>query len=221
MNSSLSTILVVDDNAELADTYAMWLEDEYDVRTAYSGKSGIAQFDDGIDLVLLDRRMPNYSGDEVLKDIRAHDHDCPVAMLTAVNPDVDIVDLPFDEYINKSVDRAELQNIVQRLINQAKSKHNNEVLNVLGDQKARHCLSYLVDNSATAKEIGNATRYSLPTVYRRLNALNQANLIEEQTQIDPDGNHVKTFTAVAEQVRINIADGFQIEIDPPTEPKRR
>lgn len=215
--TTLPTVLVVEDDEELADMYVLWLEDEYDVRTAYGGRSGLEQFDDDVDLVLLDRRMPNYSGDEVLKDINAHEHTCPVAMLTAVEPDADIVDLPFDEYITKPVDRSELLYTVRGLINQARSEHNNDVLDVLGDQKSRHCFSYLVDRSATAKEIRDATGYSLPTVYRRLNALKQAALIEERAQIDPDGNHVKTFTAVAEQVHVHVADGFRIEIEPANE----
>ena len=215
--ATLPTVLVVEDDEELAEMYALWLGDEYDVRTANGGRSGLEQFDTDVDIVLLDRRMPNYSGDEVLKDINAHEHTCPVAMLTAVEPDVDIVDLPFDEYITKPVDRSELLYTVRRLVNQARSGHNNEVLDVLGDQKSRHCFSYLVDHSATAKEIRDATGYSLPTVYRRLNALKQAALIEERTQIDPDGNHVKTFTAVAEQVHVDVANGFRIEIEPTNE----
>jgi DNA-binding response OmpR family regulator len=208
------TILIVDDEAELTDLYAAWFAEDYDVRTAYSGKSAMEQFDSDVSLVLLDRRMPNYTGDEVLEDIRAHDHDCQVAMLTAVDPDVDIVDLPFDEYIVKPVERDHLREVTQRLIAESTSKHNSDVLDVLGDQKARNLFSHLVERSATAKELGEATELSLPTVYRRLNALHQAGLIEEQLRVDTEGNHVKAFTASAGWVGIDLVDGFQVEVEP-------
>lgn len=214
------TILIVDDEAELTDLYAAWFAEDYNIRTAYSGKSALEQFDSDVSMVLLDRRMPNYTGDEVLEDIRAHEHDCPVAMLTAVDPDVDIVDLPFDEYIVKPVEREQLQEVVKQLIAESKSRHNSDVLDVLGDQKSRHLFSYLVEQSATAKELGEATKLSLPTVYRRLNALHQAELIEEQLQVDAEGNHVKAFTASAGRVSIDLVDGFQVEIEPLAENSR-
>lgn len=220
MTTASSTILIIEDEVELAELYAELFEDDYEVRTAYSGKSGMKQFDSNVSLVLLDRRMPGYSGDEVLEDIREHEHDCPVAMLTAVDPDIDIVDMPFDEYLVKPIDQDELRDTVRRLLIESKSD-DDEILDVLGDQKARHLFSYLVDTSATAKELGNATNHSLPTVYRRLNALRQADLIEEQLRIDGDGNHVKTFTASAERVLIDLTDGFRTDIDPLPENRQR
>lgn len=212
--SKAPTILVADDEAELTDLYATWLDDEYDVRTAYSGKSAISQFDSDVSMVFLDRRMPNYTGDKVLEDIRAHEHDCPVAMLTAVDPDVDIVDLPFDEYIVKPVTRDQINAAAQRLIAKSQSTHNSDVLDVLGDQKARHLFSHLVERSTTAKELREATGLSLPTIYRRLNALNKAKLINEQLQVDAEGNHVKAFTAEAGRVSIDLANGFEVDIEP-------
>jgi DNA-binding NtrC family response regulator len=211
--SSSHTVLIADDEPELTDLYATWFDEEYDVRTAYSGKSAISQFDSDVSVVFLDRRMPTYNGDKVLEDIRAHEHDCPVAMLTAVDPDVDIVDLPFDEYIVKPVKRDQIKETAQRLIAESQSTHNSEVLDVLGDQKARHLFSYLVERSTTAKELGEATGLSLPTIYRRLNTLHQTRLIEEQLRVDAEGNHVKAFTARAGRVSIDLANGFEVDVE--------
>ncbi|WP_248896981.1 response regulator [Haloplanus halobius] len=217
MTTASPTVLIIDDNVDLANLYARWLDDEYDVRTAYSGGSGIKQFDAEVGLVFLDRRMPDYSGSEVLDEIRSYEHTCPVVMLTAVEPDGDIVDLPFDRYLTKPVDRVELRDTVQQGIDRAESNYQNEVLDVLGDEKSRHCLSQMTDDTFTAKEIANATGYSLPTVYRRLNDLRQAELIEARTRIDAEGNRVKRFTAVVEQVVVDLVDGFQTEIKSDTE----
>lgn len=212
--SKSPTVLIADDETELTDLYATWFDDDYDVRTAYSGKNAISQFDSDVSVVFLDRRMPNYTGDKVLEDIRAHEHDCPVAMLTAVEPDVDIVELPFDEYIVKPVTREQIRETAQRLIAKSQSTHNSDVLDILGDQKARHLFSHLVESSTTAKELGKTTGLSLPTIYRRLNTLSQARLIEERLRVDAEGNHVKAFTAEAGQVSIDLANGFEVDVEP-------
>jgi DNA-binding response OmpR family regulator len=71
--------------------------------------------DDAVDVVLLDRRMPDMSGDEVLAAIREEGYDCKVAMVTAVDPDVDIVEMPFDAYLTKPVQKTDLVDVIDRL----------------------------------------------------------------------------------------------------------
>jgi predicted DNA binding protein/DNA-binding response OmpR family regulator len=110
------TVLVVDDDRALADTCEYWLRDEYDVRVAYGGTQALEQVDDGIDVVLLDRRMPGVSGDDVLAEIDARGLDCRVAMMTAVAPDTDIVEMPFDEYLVKPVDEESVTETVEELL---------------------------------------------------------------------------------------------------------
>jgi len=103
-----ATVLIVDDEREVVDAYALRLRQRYgDVRTAYGGKEALAAMDDAIDVVLLDRRMP-YSGDEVLREIRDRGYDCRVIMVTAVDPGFGIVDMPFDDYLCKPIDREDL-----------------------------------------------------------------------------------------------------------------
>jgi len=103
-----TTILVVDDEPEVTDAYALRLRQRYDeVRTAYGGEAALAVIDDAVDVVLLDRRMP-FSGDEVLRELRERGYDCRVIMVTAVNPDFEIVDMPFDDYLCKPTDKDDL-----------------------------------------------------------------------------------------------------------------
>ena len=102
------TVLVVDDEREVADIYTLRLGDDYETRTAYSGRAALGTMDEDIDIVLLDRRMPDLSGDEVLAEIRERGYDCRVIMLTAVNPGPDIVDMPFDDYLCKPVEKDDL-----------------------------------------------------------------------------------------------------------------
>ncbi len=119
MNEAPPTILIVDDEPALADGHAALLDD-YDVRTAYSGREGLETLDSDVDIVLLDRRMPGLSGEEVLDRIRNRGVNCRVIMLTGVEPSVDIVEMRFDEYLTKPVSREELRRTVDRIHRRAK-----------------------------------------------------------------------------------------------------
>jgi DNA-binding response OmpR family regulator len=111
-----TTVLVVEDDADLAALYAEWLADDYDVRVAHSGKEALSVLADvDVDVALLDRRMGTISGDEVLEEIRKRGYDCRVAMVTAVDPDLDVVDMPFDDYLTKPVKREALHEMVAGL----------------------------------------------------------------------------------------------------------
>ena len=109
-------VVVVDDDRALADTCEYWLRGEYDVRVAYGGKQALERVDSDVDVVLLDRRMPDLSGDEVLDAIDDRGFDCRVAMMTAVAPDTDIVEMPFDEYLVKPVDEGSVTGTVEELL---------------------------------------------------------------------------------------------------------
>jgi DNA-binding response OmpR family regulator len=118
-DSEPATVLVVDDEPDVADAYAAQLADEFIVSTAYSGQEALDTLDDSVDVVLLDRRMPGISGDEVLEHIRDRGLDCRVAMVTAVDPDFDIIEMPFDDYVIKPVSRDELFDTIDRLLTSA------------------------------------------------------------------------------------------------------
>lgn len=114
--SEPATVLVVDDEPDVADAYAAQLTDEYIVSTAYGGEEALEQLDDSVDVVLLDRRMPGISGDEVLETIRERNLQVRVAMVTAVDPDFDIIEMPFDDYVIKPVSRSDLFETIERLL---------------------------------------------------------------------------------------------------------
>ncbi len=115
-SSEPATVLVVDDEPDVADAYAAQLQGEFIVSTAYGGQEALDKLDDAIDVVLLDRRMPGISGDEVLEKIRDRDLHIRVAMVTAVDPDFDIIEMPFDDYVIKPVSRDDLFDTIERLL---------------------------------------------------------------------------------------------------------
>ena len=116
MSETKPTVLVVEDEPDLADLYATWLDGEYAVRTAYGGRDALAAIDETVDVILLDRRMPDLPGDEVLATVRDRGIGCRVAMVTAVEPDFDIVAMGFDDYLVKPVSKEALRGTVENLL---------------------------------------------------------------------------------------------------------
>ena len=110
------TVLVVDDEQDIADIYTLQLEETYDVRTVYGGPAAVETVDESVDVVLLDRRMPELSGNEVLERIREAGYDCRVIMVTAIDPEFDIIEMPFDDYLCKPVDKETLEAAIEQQI---------------------------------------------------------------------------------------------------------
>lgn len=110
------TVLVVDDEESSARLHADILGDDYDVRLAYSGTEALEQIDNDVDVLLLDRMMDDLSGDEVLQRLKRRNLEIRVALVTAIDPDYDILELGFDDYLVKPIDREALRETVRQLV---------------------------------------------------------------------------------------------------------
>ncbi|NIB99324.1 response regulator [Halobacterium sp. R2-5] len=161
-----ATVLVVDDEEGLADLYAIWLRDRYAVETAYDGDAALDALDETVDVVLLDRQMPGVSGDDVLEAIRDRELDCRVAMVTAVEPELDIVDLGFDDYLRKPVDRETLRETVDRLLR--RSAYDEAVQAYFAAARKHALLSESNDPSVTDAEEFEALEARLAALRGRL-----------------------------------------------------
>ena len=109
----MATVLVVDDEPDIAKAYAKWLEDDHEVEVKTSGQDALESIDDSVDVLLLDRRMPGMSGDDMLEKLGELDINPRVVMVTAVEPEFEVVTLPFDSYLMKPVSGAELKSAVE------------------------------------------------------------------------------------------------------------
>ncbi len=107
-------VLIVEDERQLADLYSRQLPDEYEVEVLHGGGPALEAVDDGYDVVLLDRRMPEVSGDEVLQRMRERGIDSRVVVVTAVDPDFDIGQMPFDDYLCKPIGAGDLVDAVEQ-----------------------------------------------------------------------------------------------------------
>jgi nitrogen regulation protein NR(I) len=79
-------LLIVDDEEALCYSFRRVLSAEgtYEVRTAGTAAEGWHVFQsEGADVVVLDLQLPDRSGLELFRDLRAHDPHCPVIFMTA------------------------------------------------------------------------------------------------------------------------------------------
>ncbi len=100
------TILVAEDDPHIRMGLRDTLESEgYRVVEAHTGVQAKARFQaGGIDLILLDVMMPEKSGYDVCRDIRAAGDPIPIIMLTAKGEEIDKViglHLGADDYVTK------------------------------------------------------------------------------------------------------------------------
>ncbi len=130
------TVLVVEDEHALIELYVRWLEDDYTVLTASNGEEALEQFGEHVDVVLLDRLMPGMSGDEVLQEIRKQASSSKVAMVTAVEPDFDVITMGFDDYLTKPVEREELLETIHRLLSRTAFDDIEQELYALSSKQA-------------------------------------------------------------------------------------
>ena len=113
------TILVVEDETTLRETLADALDAEgFRVVQAADGREALARFrGDRPDLVLLDLMLPELSGVEVCRIIRA-ESSVPIVMLTAKGSELDKVvglELGADDYVTKPFSLRELSARIRAL----------------------------------------------------------------------------------------------------------
>jgi DNA-binding response OmpR family regulator len=112
---TLPSALVVDDEKEVADAYVLRLRGTCDVEAVYDGERALEVIDErSIDIVLLDRHMPGLSGDEVLSRLVEREYYGKVIMVTAIDPGFDVLDMPFDDYLCKPLERDDVTTAVQQ-----------------------------------------------------------------------------------------------------------
>ncbi len=121
---SLSTtrqrILVVDDDATVQEVLTFFLGDAYEVRPATTGADALVKLrHEPVDLVVLDHRLPDRTGLEILTDLRSIRPNLPVIMLTGYGSEwicAAAFKLGVSDYLQKPVNALDLVGTVQSIL---------------------------------------------------------------------------------------------------------
>ena len=131
----MKRILIVEDEAKLARLIERVLREEgYAAEAVYDGRSGFARAStEPFDLVILDWMLPDRSGIQIVRGLRAAEVGTPVLMLTArgqIEDRVEGLDAGADDYLPKPFAFAELLARVRALTRRAHNDVTESVLQV-------------------------------------------------------------------------------------------
>ncbi len=130
-----NSILLVDDDTELSDMLAEYLQPEgMSITAAATGTQGLRRAQqENYDLIVLDVMLPGLSGFDVLRQLRESGSRTPVLMLTARGDDVDRIvglEMGADDYLPKPFNPRELLARVKAILrrtNEADAEEASEI----------------------------------------------------------------------------------------------
>jgi DNA-binding NtrC family response regulator len=114
------SVLIIDDDSSLLESYTVLLEDEFQVYTAETGEEGLQLLrQEDITVMLLDVRLPGMDGLEVLRQAKAIDENVDVIMVTAVKNvrvAVEAIKLGAYDYLVKPFEIDEVLTLLRRTL---------------------------------------------------------------------------------------------------------
>lgn len=197
-------ILVVEDESDIAAVVAYQLAREgHQVETAADGASAKETLKRDLpDLVVLDRMLPDISGDELLRDLRSdrHARHLPVLVLTVLRQEeerIEGLELGADDYLTKPFSARELVLRVRALLRRARQ----------GPRSGRHgvlrATGIELDAEAHRLTVDGEPVELTPTEFRLLHTLlerrgrtqSREQLLERVWEMDPTlADRIRTRT---------------------------
>lgn len=88
-----------------------------------------------------------------------------------------------------------------------------EIAALIEDEYAHAILIQTSAQEMSAPDLSDACGASVSTIYRRIERLQEYDLLSERMNLDRDGHHYKTYTARLDRIEIELVDGaFEIEV---------
>ena len=140
----MARILVVEDEPALARSLRIGLEDErHVVQVEHDGQEALFKaLAGGFDLIVLDRMLPRFSGDDICRRLRLDGVTVPILMLTARDATGDVVaglDAGADDYLTKPFSFDVLLARIRALVRRTVGESNDErIVGALRIDPARH-----------------------------------------------------------------------------------
>lgn len=87
------------------------------------------------------------------------------------------------------------------------------VFDIFGDSLSRKLLVLLSERRMGVEDLAADLEASRPTIYRRINAMCDFDLLDEQQEVDDRGHHYRTFETTLKRISLEIEDGgYDIDI---------
>ncbi|WP_333819426.1 sigma-54-dependent transcriptional regulator [Ohtaekwangia sp.] len=157
----MASILVIEDDLTFSRILEGFLKKhKFTVELSHKGKDGLKTFTSGtFDLVLLDYRLPDATGMDILVDIKSASPDTPVIMMTSfsdIRTAVKAIKAGAFEYITKPVNPDELLMIVSQALKKEKRHVEVSTAPVANN-------SFVVGNSVPSQQLHEYIRLVAPT----------------------------------------------------------
>lgn len=92
-------------------------------------------------------------------------------------------------------------------------ENSESVLNELGDPRTRKLLAIIDENSRSVKELAEELDASKATIYRRLEILEEHELVLRNVTVSADGNHYTVYESNFIRASITVEDeGFDVRV---------
>ena len=135
----MTDILVIDDERSILETLDMFLTEKgHTVHKADTGEKGLKLYDrHDPDVVILDIRLPDHDGFELLTRIQAHENPAKVIMITAfqdMESTIKAMKLGAYDYIHKPLDADKVEKAVARALHTLKVDRETPLLKEMTQQ---------------------------------------------------------------------------------------
>jgi two-component system NtrC family response regulator/two-component system nitrogen regulation response regulator GlnG len=161
----MASILIVDDDSQLRNSFGRLLDQEgHTVRTASSGEGGVQMAREEMpDLVIMDVRMPGMDGLEAFRLIRQHDQRVPVIIMTAYGTTetaIKATKMGAFDYILKPFDIPEMLALIEQALEVGRLAREHVEM---GGKPAEAPAGSLIGNSRAMNRVYKAIGRSAPT----------------------------------------------------------
>jgi DNA-binding NtrC family response regulator len=167
MTAQQPLLVVVDDEQGILDVVSRFARRAgYEVVTCSGGREAIAQLQSRrADLVLVDLRMPDVGGLDVLRAIRDTDARCQAVLMTgyaSVDTAVDAIKLGAMDYLSKPIDFARLEQLLTSVRDEIERRRS--LLSIEGDLARRLEFCGMIGRGPVMQELFGMIRRLAPHV---------------------------------------------------------